>query len=656
MLGDVLPITPSNIEQIRADYIRGLYPEVIKECKQYLEQDLELETEAELYVTLCMSLAHYHIYSSMAKYRIEGQKLSVKSNEICRKLGNPQLLFLSLYYSLSLHLVTGYIDEALKIGLEATSVFQKLEEKQYPNYKLLKALFLHLEINILFLRSLLEDDLPKPSEELLPKFQEMLSLALHEDNKIDPYHLDLVTDFYIELGNHYAKLNKLDKAMLQFEKARDITLKTQNEHRRADLVGAFAIIHRQLNNFEEYLKLSNEVIEIHNSIGNQTGNAKVYGSLSSYYYHIGEKKEFLEYSLRAYNIVSENGTNENTGYLDNVGYAYYQLGDLDKAEETFKKSHRLSGDWKWGYYSSQENLGIIAYLRGDLDKALELLEDSRKFYDKRDFKKDHAVNLWHQYKVLLSKGLVSKSVNALEQSLRIYQELDNLPEIAKALYSLVDVTSQNNMQELSAQYFKELETIIDLIEAPKIKKLLLLAEGILLKYSPDSKDRIKAEVYFDNLLQENLIFPIEIELLFHQCDLLLKEYISTGKNRVLEKLKKYLDRLLKISTQNNILRLKIEVLWFKAQILFLEENYGEAMDLLDLAFSFAKDKGYVTLADRISSSKSETSEKLMELEDKDLSELSIEEKMDILQIEDRFRELQESQVFDISDLQFKSHF
>ena len=209
------------------------------------------------------------------------------------------------------------------------------------------------------------------------------------------------------------------------------------------------------------------------------------------------------------------------------------------------------------------------------------------------------------------------------------------------------------MVEQTEMFLEDFKETMKKVDYPKIKRLLLFADGIILKNSKNFRERVRAEILFDQLLLEDLGYHIDIEILFNQCDLLLNEIKVEGDENLLTKLQGNIDRLVEISTKYNLVELRIESLWLKAQLSLLKGDFKSSEELLEQAQIFAEEKGYRILSLKIISTKEEILEFKEELARKEFRELSIKEKLKNLNVEEGFQSVKETQVFDLFDSKFK---
>ena len=232
-----------------------------------------------------------------------------------------------------------------------------------------------------------------------------------------------------------------------------------------------------------------------------------------------------------------------------------------------------------------------------------------------------------------------------EEYLQFVKELDIKPDIANALYSLIKLALEFEKKELAEKHYNELVKITEEIEYKIYKDQALMAEALILKESELPRDRVRAELIFDQLLQKDWHHLAHIEILFNLCDLLIKELKETSDKKILAKLQKNLNKLIEIGSLNDNPYLSIEILWLKSQISLLELNSKEARKILTEAQQIAEEKGYNNLALKVIKAKEQLLEQTIQLEELEVESDLISRRMDILKVENGFEEIKSSDRF-----------
>ena len=362
----------------------------------------------------------------------------------------------------------------------------------------------------------------------------------------------------------------------------------------------------------------------------------------------GELKKALEYSQRAYDILSEKGKKESYNYLLNsIGGCHTMMGEFDEALKVYNIAYETNmklGNTDNAYFNLS-NISNIYAQKGDLDKALKLSEEILAYYEKSGFKNGISASLLIIGNIYYHKGMKNKTIESFEKSLAYSQEIGNKQDIIENLYTLTSKASEFNMINLAKHYHEKLVAISEEIEYRNVKRLALLSEAIILKNSTTSRDKVRAEVLFDQLLQEDLKYLFHIQALFHLCELLLNELKETSDEKISSKLQKYVNKIIELATKNKITNLIVESLWFKSQLSLLIPDFEKARELLTQALNIAEDKGLIRLALKITKSKENLFNQQIELEELEKESPTISKRMEIIKIENGFKEIKGSEMF-----------
>jgi len=157
------------------------------------------------------------------------------------------------------------------------------------------------------------------------------------------------------------------------------------------------------------------------------------------YYCIGELNKAEKIVNKALQI------NENLGRLEgmavqygNLGLIYRTKGELDKAEEMHNKSleiHEKLGRQE-GMASDYGNLGLIYQTRGDLDKAEEMHKRSLEISEKLGLQEIRASQYGNLGLIYQARGELDKAEQTYNKALAIYKNLGLQEGMAKAFTNL----------------------------------------------------------------------------------------------------------------------------------------------------------------------------------------------------------------------------
>jgi tetratricopeptide (TPR) repeat protein len=477
----------------------------------------------------------------------------------------------------------------------------------------------------------------------LNRYKKSLEIAERMENK----EWQMIS--YSGIANINDQLTNYDEAIESNQKALKLSEELGNKYFTSAFLEAIGWNYWGKGEYDLLLEYAKKALEIREKQGNERGVANSYAQIGVYYGMTGDVKECLELTQKAYNTLSENGKREQyKGWLHNIACCYYFMGEFDKALQTFQESYEFQKKMGFEYssYNNLINIALIYYNQGELDKSLEIANECLSFYLRAEDKRLLAKILRDISRIYEKKGIFKKSLENLEKALEINLEIGNKDFIAGTYYDLILLTSKNKDLESARKYFTKLKDISEEIELKHINRLTLLAEGLILKNSAEFRDRIRAEVLFDQLLQEDLYFYLRMEILLQLSELLLFELKETSDSRYLAKLQENISKLIEIGTTNKIPRVNIECLWFKSQLALLDLDVEKARELLTQALNIAESKGLNSLALKITDSKEKLIKQSIELEELEEESPTISKRMDILKVENGFKELKNKDIFE----------
>ncbi len=122
-----------------------------------------------------------------------------------------------------------------------------------------------------------------------------------------------------------------------------------------------------------------------------------------------------------------------------------------------------------------------------------------------------------------------------------------------------------------------------------IKPRFHFSEALIFMKSSDPRERGKAEILFEQLVDEKEIeFHVRVFSLFNLCVLLLTEFQLSGDTKIIDRLNIYLKRLLDIAEEKKLYYLLIEIYILQSKIASIKMEIGEAQELLKKAHKLAE--------------------------------------------------------------------
>lgn len=159
-------------------------------------------------------------------------------------------------------------------------------------------------------------------------------------------------------GYMLLKHGKLEEAIKIFDE--QLASKKLSKNERADTKSNYALALWKKGQLDEAISLFEEIIANYK-------NTNIYGSLGYLYNLKGDIEKALKFNLEAYDYNNSNGV-----ILDNLGQAYYLIGDFENANEVFKKLMTLNPKFPEAFY----DYALVFEKLGNKEKCIEKLRNA----------------------------------------------------------------------------------------------------------------------------------------------------------------------------------------------------------------------------------------------------------------------------------------
>ena len=650
------------LKEIKHLTVVGKYYEAIEIIESFLELK-ELCEKDRVRALILQSksfsmLARFEFREEYLKKSLELSELafslSKKTNDFI-SMFEAKIWYLCVYYVLAKPKVKGMRSkhpaftpkEFLEKLSELEKILNEIKTKEIPVPREIEALFSFIQSTKPQLKIYTIENHIWDYKETLKMLERSLQLIKGTENK----EILMFVQWY--KADAYSDIGDFSNAIKFYEEGLLIAEEFGNEHFVSFFLQEIGEAYRELGEFNRLFEYTTKALEIKEKQENVRGSGYSYSRLGVFYWMTGEWKKALEYSQKGYDILSEKGKRERyNSMLNNIGVCQAAMGEYDEALKNYKIAYETNmklGNTD-GANMNLGNMSMVYTHKGDLDKALELSEENLAYYERSGSKILIAYSFFRIGFSYYHKGMKNKAIENLEKALVYRQEIGNKKDIIDTLYTLSSIASEFNMIDLATKYHEKLVEVTEETEYRNVKQLALLSEAIILKNSTTSRDKVKAEVLFKQILQEDLLFAFHIQALFHLCELQLKELKETSDEKILVKVQKNSSKLIEIGTSSNLPFLIVEILWFKSQLSLLDLNVEKARELLNQALQIAEERGFNRLALKIMKAKEQLVQQLIKLEDLEEESPSISKRMDVIKIENGFKKITSSEMF-----QFKQH-
>ena len=240
--------------------------------------------------------------------------------------------------------------------------------------------------------------------------------------------------------------------------------------------------------------------------------------------------------------------------------------------------------------------------------------------------------LTEQGLIFWQKGMKEQALSSMQEGLEIRQKIDYKELIATSLSYLIQFNVELNSLETAKKYFESLELINEEVKTKKISQLCNFSEALILKRSSDLRDRMKAEVLFDQLIKGDVSYSVLVQVLLNLCDLLILEMKETDDSKILEKIYKHVNKLQEMAKKNNSHLLNVETLRLNAQLALLEFDIDNARTLLLKALNIAQKNNFDRLVLGLLQQQEKLTKQSIELKNLERTTSTISQRMSVIDL------------------------
>jgi tetratricopeptide (TPR) repeat protein len=629
------------IKEIEELITRGEYEKASEKIDIILQNNERSKTDRIRATILKCEINLWFILIQNREYLIDtGLSYAEEALKEAEEIENNSLIFDALVWRNIFLYILGKYEEYLEGITQLEKLIPRIESQDLSDLKLKEFYLLFCKALAPSIYVLIEEDYKININEIIEILEKASRIARDLDNKKWFSFVQMQTAFY------YRVMGNLEKAKELHKEALELAEELGNDYSKAVYLVDSANDYLAEGEYkipQEYLR---EYIKISEKKDNRDMKAAGENMLGQCQLILGNYDEALVYFLEYQKFLQEYGERPPEIWFRHIASTYLNLGEIEKAVEKYQELINMKEEKG---VSTTYLLGDLANLythKGDLNKAIDLCEKAIDYYTRTGEERSIAFYTKQLSKVCEKKGIINKALEYLEKAEEIYLKFDNKVYLTEIYYNFIVLTTNNNEIDMAKKYFKKLEDVVKEIDHRSIKRLILVSEGLILKHSENSNDRIRAEVLFDQLLQEDLKYEYKVEILLQLSELLLSELRLTSNERYLEKLQKTVELLIEIGTESNSSLIIVESLWFKAQLCLLNLDIEKARELLTQALDIAERKGMNQLALKVMKSKENLIKQKIELETLEETSPTISNRMDIIRVENGFKELKSKEVFE----------
>lgn len=406
------------------------------------------------------------------------------------------------------------------------------------------------------------------------------------------------------IGSIIQKKGDIDLALDYYQRSLVLQKEVGNRQDISRSLNNIGIIYQQKGELDQALDYCRRSLAFRLELGNKQDIAVSFNNMGVIYRDKGELGNALECYQQSLALNEETGSHRDIAYaLNNIGEIYMKKGELDLALGSHKRSLTLREQIgnRQNIAVSLNNIGHIYYYKGEINLALEYYEESLEL--RKAIGNQHVIVL-----SLVNIGTIHQQMGDLPQALArlshclaLCEEMGNNLLIAMTLFELISVTLDMDSQEQVQLYLEQLEVVNERASNKMISQQYRLAQALCLKTSTRPRDRGKAEEFFNQVLNEEIIdHQLTIVAIMNLCELLIVELHSSSDPDVLHEVQAHVSRLSEIATDQHSHWLLAETFVLKSKLALVELDLKRAQRFLSEAQRLAEKWGMTKLAIKVS--------------------------------------------------------
>ncbi len=616
------------MEQImRVDLIEQLDDEIDEILKR---KDLTFEEHIWAKLLLVESMLMI-VFLGLDRYSFEEcYKLAHEINEEYNKIENEYLKILSLMNLASCSFQVTKWKEGFEWYYKYKPIFDELEPSNELFYLKCKGMNYFFESTVPFFKALVGE---KSSErDHLRSFR-----LLEEGDKFGEKHGFKLTRMMClnNMGAFQYYAGNLDESLKTYLKLFEFTKETGNKLLYIFGLDGLASAYFCLHDYKKYYDLKKERLVIVEELGYRNMLASSYSSIGEYYSVTGSYEEALEYYRKCLDIQIEFKNKAGIASTQQkIGTVYYLIGNLNKSIEYLTETAEFFEEHRnQGLPRIFSEIASALQLTGELDKALEYLGKSMEIYEGIQNQYGICSVLTEQGVIYWQKGIQDRAITLIKRSLDIALKIKDDVKISSNASYLVQFYLEQNAVDKAKEHLEIIEQISKKSKLHQVKFDLKFSTAIILKCSSDERDRIKAELLLEHLLEEDTSYSLKVKVLLQLCSILLENLKKTNNKETLEGINSHVKTLHDLSENNNSHILLVETLGLKAQLELIEFNFENAKSLLLKAQTVAQENGLdKSVLDLLKQQETLTKQSI-ELKKMDQTKTTISSRMSVVKLE-----------------------
>ena len=279
-----------------------------------------------------------------------------------------------------------------------------------------------------------------------------------------------------------------------------------------------------------------------------------------------------------------------------------------------------------------------------MDKGLTLQEELLAFFTNQVEDKYQQIALLNKLKdIYWYKNDLKKAISYSQKSMQISDEIGR-KDVSMILYDLIRLTNEAGQNDLANEYLEKRKALtkeLD-IKAREVENKFL--DAFLLKESRNSRDWIRAELLFEQLLAEDLNYFLKVDVLINLCELLMTQALTFNDLTALQKAEIYLKKIHTLAVNNEIPYLTAESLWLQSKFALLNLDVEKAQLLINGALKIATENGIERLRKKLLEELNNIQSTMSQLIKMGKNTIPLSNRMNVIGIQDTIKEVKKQRI------------
>ncbi|MEG4518135.1 CHAT domain-containing protein [Microcoleus sp. AT9b-C5] len=283
------------------------------------------------------------------------------------------------------------------------------------------------------------------------------------------------------------------EALQKFDAARSLYQMLRNREREAYTLHQMGFITNRLGDRQQALNYYKQALSWNQTVADRPKQAVILNNIGAVYYALGEKQQAIDYYNQVLSLIREMGdrpeasinlsnisnlpANSDTSLgdrtaeattLNNIGLAYNDLGEKQKAKEYFNQAlplFRAVGD-RAKEATTLTNIGLVYSDLGEKQTALDYYKQALDLRQKAGDRRGEALTLNNTGTTYSELGKQQEAEEYFNQALPLFRAVGDRPGEALTLYNIANIKGDRG--NLIAA-LTDIETSIKIIENLRTK-------------------------------------------------------------------------------------------------------------------------------------------------------------------------------------------